>query len=241
MSNKAKWAATAIAIVLAFVAIAAAFVGIFSDGFTNWDKFKPEEEQTETAGLGGMVVGESVGSGVKLMSTTISTADYDDYGISPMAESAQMLTATITPSSATNKEVDWSVKWKNPSSSWASGKSVTNYVTVTPTSDGALTANVECKQAFGEPVQVVCTSRQNSEASATVQADYAKRIVSGSMNYKGDSTGSVQFTSSGSEYKYTASSALEDIYIDTSSVFTPVYGVGTLTDDFTYDIIAIYF
>ena len=60
----------------------------------------------------------------------------------------------------------------NPSSSWASGKTVTDYVTVTPTSDGALTANVECKQAFGEQIKVTVTSRENTNvyASCTVVA-----------------------------------------------------------------------
>lgn len=177
MSNKAKWAATAIAIVLAFVAIAAAFVGIFSDGFTNWDKFKPEEEQTETAGLGGMVVGESAGSGMKLMSTTISAADYDDYGISPMAETAYLITASVTPADAFDPEVDWSVAWANSSSAWASGKTVTNYVTVTPTSDGALTANVECLQAFGEQVIVTATSRDNPSVEGSCTADYMQRYL----------------------------------------------------------------
>ena len=58
------------------------------------------------------------------------------------------LTATVSPETADNKAVDWSVSFVNPSSSWASGKSVTDYVTVTPTSDGALTANVNCLKAF---------------------------------------------------------------------------------------------
>ena len=184
-----------------------------------------------------MFVGEAEGSGIRVMSTKISPANYEEYGISPMAESAQRLTATITPANATNKEVDWTIAWVNPSSSWASGKTVTDYVTVTPTSDGALTANVECLQAFGEQVKVTCTSRQNPEASAGSKVDYIKRIISGTMNYLGDKTGSVNFTSEGSTYTYTATSNVEEIYIDSDdSVFTPVTGVGTLDDEYTYDI-----
>ena len=93
---------------------------------------------------GGMIVDEGEANGISVMSARIAPEEYEDYGISPMAESAQQLTATITPSNATNQKVDWTVKWKNASSSWANGKTVTDYVTVTPTSDGALTANVEC-------------------------------------------------------------------------------------------------
>ena len=87
------------------------------------------------------------------------------------------LTATVSPETADNKAVDWSVSFINPSSSWASGKTVTDYVTVTPTSDGALTANVNCLKAFGEQIKVTVTSRVNPEAKAECTLDYARRIL----------------------------------------------------------------
>ena len=127
---------------------------------------------------GGAVIGESQGSGIKLMSTKIAAADYEEYGISAQAETAYQLTATITPANATNKEVDWKVSFSNPSASWASGKTVTDYVTVTPTSDGALTANVECKAAFGEKIKVTCTSRDNTSAKASATVDYTQKLQS---------------------------------------------------------------
>ena len=94
----------------------------------------PEEDQTLEEG--GMQIGEAQGSGIKVMSKTITAAEYEEYGISPMAESAQQLTATITPEDATNKAVDWTVRFKDASSEWATGKTVTDYVTVTPTLGG---------------------------------------------------------------------------------------------------------
>ena len=87
------------------------------------------------------------------------------------------LTATVSPETADNKAVDWAVLFVNPSSSWASGKTVTDYVTVTPTSDGALTANVNCLKAFGEQIKVTVTSRVNPEAKAECTLDYARRIL----------------------------------------------------------------
>ena len=87
------------------------------------------------------------------------------------------LTATVSPETADNKAVDWSVAFVNPSSSWAKGKNVADYVTVTPTSDGALTANVNCLKAFGEQIKVTVTSRVNSEAKAECTLDYARRIL----------------------------------------------------------------
>ena len=131
---------------------------------------------------GGMQIGEAEESGISLMSARIAPADYEEYGISPMAESAQQLTATVMPENATNKAVDWVVRFKNPDSEWAKGKTVTDYVTVTATEDGALTANVENLEAFGEQIEVVVTSRDNPDASAVCTVDYAARILGASIS-----------------------------------------------------------
>ena len=110
------------------------------------------------------------------MSAKISPENYDEYGISPMAETAYQLTATITPENATNKAVDWTIAFVNAESEWATGKTVTDYVTVTPTADGALTANVECLQAFGEQVRVTVTSRDNTSVKANATVDYTEKL-----------------------------------------------------------------
>lgn len=127
---------------------------------------------------GGMVMNDNiVGNGIMLLSTPIPLAQYAEYGIAPVAETAKQLTATITPADATNKEVDWSIAWKNANSTWAQGKSVTSYVTVTPTSDGALTANVSCLQAFGEQIIITVTTREYAEINATCTVDYKQKYL----------------------------------------------------------------
>ena len=136
-----------------------------------------ELETPEQTVHGGAVIGESVGSGMKLMSEKIEPKAYAENGVFAQADTAYTLTATITPDNATNKAVDWTVSFVNPASAWASGKSVTDYVTVTPTSDGALTANVECLQAFGEQIKVIVTSRENAKATASCTVDYARRVT----------------------------------------------------------------
>lgn len=93
-------------------------------------------------------------------------------------EETVTLTATITPENATNKKIDWSVAWSDASASWANGKTVTDYVTVTPTSDGALTANVACLQEFAAKIKVVASSRENAEITAECTVDYAQRCPS---------------------------------------------------------------
>lgn len=94
-------------------------------------------------------------------------------------------------------------------------------MTVTPSADGALTAVVECKQAFGEQIQVKVTSRDNTYAQAEVTVDYVKRItdVSVTMKKNGSPAETVEFSAEG--YTYTWECAA-------------VCGTGTVDDTFTY-------
>ena len=147
---------------------------LYSNGNVSFSALEtPEQTQSEN---GGTIIGESVGNSLKLTSTEIAPENFAANNISPLAETAYQLTATIVPSNVINKAVDWSVAFVNPSSAWATDKIVTDYVTVTPTADGALTANVECLQAFGEQIKVVCLSRDSSDISASCVCDYLKRV-----------------------------------------------------------------
>lgn len=87
-----------------------------------------------------------------------------------------LLTATLLPETTQDKTVDWTVSFVNPSSAWAKSKNAADYVSVTPTSDGALTANVSAKQGFSEQVKITVTSRVNENATAYCVADYGKRL-----------------------------------------------------------------
>ncbi len=126
----------------------------------------------------GVILNKPENHGIEMVSAKIAREEYAEYGISPMAENAYTLTATVLPENASNKAVDWSVEFVDPSSEWATGKTVTDYVTVTPTSDGALTATVSNLGEFGEQIKVTVTSRDNSAAYASCTVDYAKRIKS---------------------------------------------------------------
>ena len=79
--------------------------------------------------------------------------------------------ATITPNDAANKAVDWTVAFVNATSAWANGKTATDYITAEPTTDGALTVAITCKEAFGEQIKITVTSRDNPEASASCMVD----------------------------------------------------------------------
>lgn len=228
-SNSNKFWTGFLAVLLVLViAGTAALVGVLSDGFKNWDKFKPDEEQTEqteeTADNGGAIIGESVGSGVKVMSAKIAPENYAANGVSAQAETAYTLTATVLPENASNKAVDWAVSFVNPSSAWATGKTVTDYVTVTPTADGALTANVECLQAFDEQIKVTVTSRNNADATATCLVDYAERVSGYTLTL---SNGGVTISSSDPEYTVTGNSSVSI----SKGEYTKT--VGTVEENFT--------
>lgn len=162
---------------LALIIVAGVITGVVF-----WQKgnivFNPveQEQPNDEENDGGAVIEEGESNGIKLMSMKIAPENYDEYGISPMVDTAYQLTATITPENVTNKAVDWTIAFVNAESEWATGKTVTDYVTVTPTADGALTANVECLQAFGEQVRVTVTSRDNAAVKANATVDYTEKL-----------------------------------------------------------------
>ena len=135
------------------------------------------EEKPEDSGGGEVSTEAGVSHGIRLAAVKLASSEYEDYGVSPLAETAYTLTATITPADAANKKVDWTIAFKNASSTWATGKTVTEYATVTPSADGALTAVVENVAAFGEQIIVKATSRDNAEAYATCTVEYLQRTT----------------------------------------------------------------
>lgn len=210
---------------LALIIVAGVITGVVF-----WQKgnivFNPveQEQPNDEEDDGGAVIEEGESNGIKLMSAKISPENYDEYGISPMAETAYQLTATITPENATNKAVDWTIAFVNAESEWATGKTVTDYVTVTPTSDGALTANVACFQAFGEQIKVTVMSRDNPEATATCLVDYAERVSGYTLTL---SNGGVTISSSDPEYTVTGNSSVSI----SKGEYTKT--VGTIEENFT--------
>ncbi len=94
------------------------------------------------------------------------------------ADEGIRLTATVTPDTAYDKTVDWTFAFTNPSSPWATGKNVADYISVTPDSDGSLSATVKCKQAFGEQITITVASRSTPSKKATCAVGYVKKVTS---------------------------------------------------------------
>lgn len=163
---------------------AAVFTVVFVFFTDNKTDLQPENETMIMPDTGGMTIadGNIESNGISLMSAKIATADYAAYGISPQAETGYLITATVYPVTAVAL-LDWTAEFKNANSSWANGKTVADYIEVTPTSDGALTARVECLKAFSEQIIIKATSRSDKTVYGTCTVDYAKRFTTSQLTF----------------------------------------------------------
>lgn len=96
---------------------------------------------------------------------------------SETASEGVTLTAKVLPEGNPSQAVDWVAEWVNASSEWADGKTVSDYVTVTPASDGSTTATVVCLNGFGEQIIITVTSREYPDISATTTVDFYEQIT----------------------------------------------------------------
>ena len=177
--------ATLAKIIIAFILLLAVIAGsVITTGYlitgtANPVKWKqeittptpPNDDNTQGGGL----IDVTENNGIKLTTARIAPEDFEEYGIDPQANTAYTLTATVNADAA-DKNVVWGVSWKNSSSSWASGKSIADYATVTPATEFGLTATLTVKQAFGEPINVKVASYLDTTVNATAQVDYLKTV-----------------------------------------------------------------
>ncbi len=137
---------------------------LYSNGNVSFDL---KAEQPSAAQQSDFIVGNVMESGIKLRAIASTQATALD---------SVTLTATVEPANATNKSVSWSLAWTNASSEWATGKTVTDYVQLTPSGGDNTTATVSYSAPFGEQVTVTATSRDNPEAKASCTFDFALRV-----------------------------------------------------------------
>ena len=127
----------------------------------------------------GAIIGEGSNNGIKLTSIVISKDEYALYGVSALAETAYSITPTVLPAEATNKNVILTVAFKNSSSSWAKGKNVTDYVTISKTTVASGdNFTVSCLKAFSEQIVITATAEEDDRIASTVTVDYLKKPLS---------------------------------------------------------------
>ena len=168
-SNTVKWVLTLIAFIVVGVMLAGILCGWF-------EKDETEEEQAGIPAYS-FIVGNGEGNRMSLTSVRKSAVTGESVTI----------TATVEPDNeAENTGVDWTATWKNAESVWASGKSVSDYVTLTPGGEDYATSKsvtLENLQPFGEQIIIKATARDDPEITATCTADYAQKPVDFTLSF----------------------------------------------------------
>lgn len=168
-SDTVKWVLTLIAFIVVGIMLAGIICGWF-------EKEDAEEEQAGVPAYS-FIVGNGEGNRMSLTSVRNSAVTGESVTI----------TATVEPDNeAENTGVDWTATWKNAESVWASGKSVSDYVTLTPGGvDYAASKRVtlENLQPFAEQIVVKATARDDPGITATCTADYAQKPVNFSLSF----------------------------------------------------------
>ena len=168
-SDTVKWVLTLIAFIVVGIMLAGIICG--------WFEKKETEEEQAGAPAYSFIVGNGEGNRMSLMSVRNSAVTGESVTI----------TATVEPDNeAENTGVDWTATWKNAESVWASGKSVSDYVTLTPGGEdyaASKSVTLENLQPFGEQIIVKATARDDPEITATCTADYAQKPVNFSLSF----------------------------------------------------------
>lgn len=144
-----------------------------------------------------------------------------------------LLTATVTPSSAMNKAVDWSVGYADGSDK----SDIADYLTVTPTSDGSNIASVKCYKPFTKDMVITVVTREGGfSASCTVH--YVGVPSTLEINFNGvekDSDGAYVFEVEDQNKSFTAQLSLSNVFGATPNYSTSytvtVEDVGEVTND----------
>ena len=151
-SDAVKW-------IIVFVLIGVLFAGMIASLVMS----TPDKtEETE----GGVNVEAAAGD----FEATMHNTEFISLKMSAQAVTAadnsvsKTITATVLPATASNKYVDWTVEWGDEGKS----EDVTQYVTVTPSSNGSTTATVTCKKAFTGNILVTATTRENGYQASCV-------------------------------------------------------------------------
>lgn len=156
---------------LVIIILAVCVMAAMTNGFTNWNPYgwfddKPADEQ-QPDGENNAPIDATITNGehVTLAMSAATTAAEDGY------TKSVTLTATVMPEDAPDKTVDWSIAW-NEAPTYGENP-VTDYVTVTPQSDGSNVATVTCHKAFGTDTVIVTVTTRTGGYTASAQIVYA--------------------------------------------------------------------
>ena len=166
-SDTIKWVLTLLAFILVGVMLAGIILGWF-------EKSSSAEEQEQAAVIDGE--GNAMDAGTlyrmpeKMTFTTagsgIPLAQFGDpEGTTSTARAEVRIEEYVVPENANNREVDFSVAWDEGAQ--RSAEPVTDYVTVTPETDGSRVATVVCIKGFGDDIILITVTTRDGGFQAT--------------------------------------------------------------------------
>lgn len=218
------------AVLFAVLLIAALVLSVLTKGFTDW-RFGKELPVSESLDSN-IVITPQESDGTRTLSVMRAPEHTVDNGSETLT-----ITATVFPdNSADNTGLDWSMAFKTPTSAWATGKTLSDYMTLTPSGDdvaGSKTVSVKCLKPFGEQIVITATSQDNPAVSASCTADFAQRVESATLkfgdlnvNLGGDTNVKWELNPNG-----TGVGGVTNVTMEKSDVYT-------LAEDFTYTVTA---
>ena len=171
-SDTVKWVLT----LFAFILVGVMLAGVILGWFDKKEEPPAEEEQTEQAavtdGEGNAMdedivypMPEKMSFNAQTFAVPLAGERVTDPAVTSPQSVDVRIEAYVYPESAANKEVDFSVAWGNAPTHGS--EEVTNYLTVTPDSDGSTMATVSCKKAFGDDTIIITVTTREGGYTAT--------------------------------------------------------------------------
>lgn len=144
------------------------------------------------------------------------------------------LTATVTPVTAADKSVDWSVEWENGAS--RASEDVSDYITVTPSSDGSTTASVTCYKAFaGDNIIITVTTRVGGFRASCVCSfegiPSSLTFDTSNLRVSNETFGSedIEIVSLAAGSTYSIPLDYDNVYGTVGSSYVPTLKIGSIT------------
>lgn len=185
--NKALSAIVAVLLAIVMCASVVLGVGFCVYGKNTDDWFKKQDadqgqEQPEQPEQPSDDSGENIENTARVSILSVATIASEDGTVS------KTLTAVVLPDDAPNKAVDWTIKWSDDAP--LKDKNISEYITVTPASDGALTATVTAHKSFRGSTAVITVTTREGQYTASTAVTYDGIPSSLSLNTTGFSKNS---------------------------------------------------
>lgn len=214
--------ATLLAIVVAATILLCVGFGVYGSDVSKW--FKPQNNVEQNNISDPTVINTVTEHGIALTSGEAMVAS--DGTLS------KKLTATVTPANVEDVALDWSIAFADPGCEWASGMTVTDYVTLA-VADDTMSANISLVAPFGAQIVVRATLRSDADLYAECTVDYVKRVAKIDIGFF-NSSSHVYFGSDTTDREYVFGQSSRLVYKMTSDTANGAFG--NIGLDITYSV-----